>query len=928
LYFFTAKNRPLIMTRIFYSIRKIYILAILLLSSILSPAEVTHKILITEFMALNKTTLADADNEYSDWIELYNPGDATIDLTGWYLTDNAAMLSKWTFPSISIEAGEYLLVWASDKNAVISGQLHTNFKLSGSGEYLALVEPDTTMISYEYTPSFPAQQTDRSYGLYLGQQTYFKTPTPGAGNSIGTQILSPVFSVKHGFFSEPFSVSLSVADASASIYYTTDGTRPTASTGKKYTAPISITTTTPLSAVCIIDGVSSSVISNTYIFTKDVVNQPAAPAGYPTGWGTLQYALYNSGLAAGKRAPADYEMDPDICNSTAYKGLMDQALTSIPTLSIVTNPGYLFSYSIDPDTGGIYIYTGDVAKDSYNTTNTKLGADWERPASVEYFDLADSSNFQINCGLRLHGGNSRKSYNTPKHSLRLSFRSDYGASKLNFDLFDEKKAATRFDHLVVRSPLSGSWLHNNATYRTKSQLIPECFAKKLQLEMGQIAGHDKAIQVYLNGLYWGVYFLTEKCNNDFVAAYAEGDDSQFDVINDDYHTATPANGIVDGNDTAYSKMMTYATASNYDKLISEKLLDCVNYIDYMLMNYYIGNQDWDGNNFFAARNRVTPENGFRYFSWDAETSLLDVDYNLVAVVDKTLTKMFKNLSKNAEFKLLVADRIQKHFFNDGALTPEHTIALYEELAQKIDTAIIAESARWGDYGRDVAVYNSPELYTYNDHWLPRKNDLINNYFPTRTTIVYNQFYTAGYIPTVSAPVYNTLGGKITDPIDVTITADAGTIYYTIDDTDPRLSGGSVNSTALTYSKALHVVGKGTITARAKSGSVWSPVNEVSFKSADTLHFIGEGTGLFATPLQIPIDIFFADNALHYQLPTSGTVRADLYSIDGRLVESFQPEEQTSGLQSINIQNGILSAGIYLYKLKFNDQMLTGKFIVR
>jgi hypothetical protein len=894
-----------------------------------SKAEVTHKILISEFLALNKANLTDADKEYSDWIELYNPGDATVDLTGWHLTDDAAVLSKWTFPSVTIGAGQYLLLWASDKNKVVSGQIHTNFKLSGSGEYLALVEPDTTVISYEYAPTYPAQQTDMSYGIYLGQQTYFKAPTPGTANSIGTQILSPVFSVTRGFFTEPFSVSLSVADASASIYYTTNGTRPTATTGKKYTTPVQITTTTPLSAVCIINGVSSPVISNTYFFTKDVVNQPAAPTGYPTGWGTLQYNYYNSGLAAGKRAPADYEMDPDICNSSTYKGLMDKSLTSIPSLSIVTNPGYLFSYSVNADTGGIYIYTGDVAKDSYNTIGTKLGADWERPASVEYYDPSDSSQFQINCGLRLHGGNSRKSYNTPKHSLRLSFRSEYGASKLNYDFFDEKKATDRFDHLIVRSPLSGSWLHNKAIYRTYSQLIPERFAKVLQLDMGQIAGHDKFIHVYLNGLYWGVYLLTEKCNNDFIAAYAEGDDTQFDVLNDDYHTATPANGIVDGNDTAYSKMMAYATASNYDQLISGKWLDCVNYIDYMLMNYYIGNQDWDSNNFFMARNRVTPENGFRYFSWDAETCLLDVNLNLVSTVDKTLTTMFSNLSKNAEFKLLVADRIQKHFFNGGALTPEHTIALYQKLSQKIDTAMIAESARWGDYARDVAKYDlTSPLYTYNDHWLTRNNDLIEHFFPTRTSIVYNQFNTAGYIPTVSAPVYNTLGGQISDPVDVSITAAAGTIYYTIDGTDPRLSGGSVHSTASIYSKALHVIGKGTIKARAKNGTVWSAVNEVSFKHADTLHFIGEGSPVFATSLETPVDIFFAENALHYQLPVSGTISVDLYSLDGRMVQKFLPGEQTAGVHQLDVPQGILRTGVYFYKMRFNDQMLTGKLVVQ
>lgn len=881
-------------------------------------ASVSKRVIISEFMALNATVKADVGGTFSDWIELYNPGETAIDLTGWHLTDDAANLTKWTFPAVQIGSGQYLLVWASGKDVVASnGELHTNFMLSGSGEYLALVEPDTLNIAFDYKPNYPAQQTDVSYGIYQGQPTFFQTPTPGAGNTIGAQLLTPVFSAGRGFYNQPISLTITVADPTYTIRYTTDGIRPTATVGNHYNGPLVISRTTPVSAVCVKGNLVSPVVTNTYIFASDIVQQSNKPAGYPTEWGTSQYNLYNSGIAAGKRVPADYEMDPDVCNSTEYKHLMNKALTSIPTVSIVTNPSYLFSYSVNPDTGGIYIYTGDVAKDSYNTTDTKLGIDWERPASVEYYDPSDSSQFQVNCALLLHGGNGRKAYNTPKHSFRFSFRSEYGPSKLNFKLFEEKKATDRFDHLIARAALNYSWLHNAEAQRIGAQNLTDAFSRKLQLDMGQVSGHDKFVHVYLNGLYWGVFDLTEKFNNDFMASYLGGDDSDYDVINDDV--------LVDGNLTAYTAMTTDALVVKYSNLLAYNQLDCSNFIDYMLMNFYIGNVDWDKNNWFTARNRVAPDQGFRYFSWDAETSLTDVAINKVTLNDGVPTKLFNALKSDAEFKLLVADRIQKHFFNGGALTAENTLYRYYQMSDRFDTAMIAESARWGDYGRDVVKYTGcTTLYGLNNAFLPRRNYLMEMYFPTRTTTVFNQLKAAGFVPGIDAPTYNTRGGEIAKPTSVTLSAPTGSIYYTIDGTDPRLTGGTVSTTALTYSRALTVVGHGTLKARAKSGTTWSALSEVSFKSADSLHFIGNESGIPMYAESLILDIYFSENNLYFQLPQGGSVSLMLYTLDSRSVSGFEPTRLQAGKQAFACR---LKAGVYLYRFRFDNRILSGKVMV-
>ena len=146
---------------------------------------------ISEFMASNKTGLLDSDGDSSDWIEIYNSGSAAVDLVGWYLTDDATNPTKWQFPSVSLATDGYLVVFASDKDRIDpAAELHTNFKLSASGEYLALVRPDGSTVEHHYSPSFPRQVADVSYGLgmsggenvllTLGAPLRWKVPTDGS----------------------------------------------------------------------------------------------------------------------------------------------------------------------------------------------------------------------------------------------------------------------------------------------------------------------------------------------------------------------------------------------------------------------------------------------------------------------------------------------------------------------------------------------------------------------------------------------------------------------------------------------------------------------------------------------------------------------------------------------------------------------------
>jgi hypothetical protein len=127
---------------------------------------------INEFAAVNAGPFADEDGDFSDWIELYNAGMNTVDLTGWYLTDAASNLKKWKFPATNLPPNAYLVVFASGKDRQVPGApLHTSFKLDAAGEYLGLVKPDGLTVVSSYSPAYPPQVAHVSYGIPLQQGT-------------------------------------------------------------------------------------------------------------------------------------------------------------------------------------------------------------------------------------------------------------------------------------------------------------------------------------------------------------------------------------------------------------------------------------------------------------------------------------------------------------------------------------------------------------------------------------------------------------------------------------------------------------------------------------------------------------------------------------------------------------------------------------
>jgi len=812
-------------------------------------AESGVTLVINEVMASNGTTKADPQGHFDDWIEIYNYGDAPVDTAGMYVTDNGDSPTKWQIPATNpalttIAPHGYQLIWA-DGDTRDEG-LHAGFKLSSGGEDVALFGSDgTTPID---SVTFPALSCDVSYGRCpdAGEQwQFFGVATPGAPNKEGYAGLvgAVEFSHGHGFYSEPFSATLTCATPDTVIYYTLDGEVPgptsgTTFSGVVYTGPIRVEKTTCLRAAAVKQGWKPSAIcTQTYIFVSDVVTQ--SPTGAKPGPGWPEPRADSSGLYLNPGSPQtiDYGMDPDVVDDARYKNLMEDALLSIPSISLVTSLSNLF----DPRTG-IYV---NALQD---------GRDWERPASVEMIYPDGTEGFQVDAGLRIRGGYGRGGDNA-KHGFRLFFRSEYSTSELHYPLFEDEGVDT-FEKMDLRTEQNYSWAYRGDQGNdngSKNTMLRDIFSRDLQGATGQPYTRSRYYHLYLNGQYWGIYQTQERSEARYATSYFGGSSEDYDVAKVDSGPGRPYTiYTTDGNLDAYNRLWQAATKGfgtdalyyrvqglNPDGTRNpayERLLDVDNLIDYMICTFYMGDIDAPisnflgntvPNNFYALYNRTTPD-GFKFFRHDSEHTLFNIGENRTGPYPAGQQAQHFNpqwlhqqLAANAEYRMRFGDRVYKHFFNDGVMTPAAAARLLQARKDTIDLAIIAESARWGDT-------KVPTPRTKDDDWLPQVRYLLDEYFPQRTGIVLAQLKAKGWYPPIDTPTFNQHGGAVNNGFNLVMTAPFGDIYYTLDGADPRLPRGVINTAHATrYAGPVTLTQSTRIRARAFYG-MWSAIHDVVF----------------------------------------------------------------------------------------------------
>ena len=715
------------------------------------------------------------------------------------------------------------MVWA-DGDTQTQG-LHAGFNLASEGEELGLSDANGTLID---SIVFEGQLADVSYGRWPDGNDlwqYMATPTPGKANVQGSLgvVADVEFSPVRGFYDAPIDVTLSTTTEGAEIWYTLDAKVPHTSyidgrglthwIGQSYTGPIRVERTTCIRAVAFKAGWrDSAVTSHTYLFLDDVIRQSMneEPPGPDWPKGTIN----------GQRI--EYGMDPAITRNATWGPQMEQALVSIPTLSIVTDLANLFDTK-----KGIYVNASG------------HGEDWECPISLELIypanpqgpgfpDLIESpdgqggtvwmlprdmaAGFQINAGLRIRGGYSRSGDN-PKHAFRVFFRSEYGDGELQYRLFGDE-GQDRFDCVDIRTSQNYSWSYAQDPANT---LCREVWARDSQGQMDQPYTRSRYYHLYINGQYWGIYMTQERPEASYGATYLGGTKDDYDTVKatgpNAGYTIEATDGTMDNWRQLWDlSILGFNNSANYYRALGLNpdgtrnpqypvLLDADNLIDYMLMVLYDGDRDAPisnflsntrPNNWFSIYNRADDQ-GFVYFVHDAEHILSR------GMTDRTGPYpcgdqlqysnpqwIHQELMAHPDYRIRFADRAYKHLFNDGLLTPDQAIARFKARAAQIDMAIIAESARWGSASLNKTT------------WQAAINNEVQGFFPSRTQTLIGQLKQtrlrngslAPLYPSIDPPKLSLPGGAVAKGQTVSMTAATGSIYYTLDGSDPRLSQSS------------------------------------------------------------------------------------------------------------------------------------------
>ena len=340
--------------------------------------------------------------------------------------------------------------------------------------------------------------------------------------------------------------------------------------------------------------------------------------------------------------------------------------TGLPVLSLVTDPVHLWD-----EATGIYV------------NPEERGRNWERPVTVAWLSSEGDVGFSVGAGLRIHGGWGRT---TAKQSFRLYFRGEYGPRELAYSLFGMEPGQT-YDRLVLRAGSNDSWLG----YEGEAVYVRDQLIRDLHEAMGQAAARGRWVALYLNGAYWGLYNLTERIDDTFLATHFGHDD--WELI------------LSEGRDrVAWEEFSDWLTgvdlraAAQYEQALQQ--LDIENFTSFIILNLWAGNVDWNFQNWYAARMRAGPDAQWRLFVWDAELTfglrqqtdaIQEVPFGPV-VISSAMQSSLASLLASPQYQDYFTAQVKRHLA--GALATESVRDRLAVLSTELRPAIAAEAARW------------------------------------------------------------------------------------------------------------------------------------------------------------------------------------------------------------------------------------------
>lgn len=571
----------------------------------------------------------------SDWVEIYNSTGSAVNLGGYGISNNPKNPAKWVFPDISIEPGEYLLLYATGSaDKAQKKNLKLNFCISSTGETLFFFDPNGKLID---KLSAGRMKSGQSYGRDgSDNRYYYADPTPGAQNGKGYEGITqlPAFSVTPGIYDNAVTVAITAGEGET-IRYTTDCTTPNANS-EVYSGELSLSKNSVIRAAAFRDGyLSGDVATATYLFRSDGVNH------------------------------------------------------ALPVVTLVTDPDNLWNSKtgiyatgdqFDPEAA---LYADTLKSATYYqakfATEEQVDTIWEKPAAFSLFDDSGRQVFTQNVGIRIAGsfgrGRAQKGFN-------VIARKEYGKGSMEYPFF-QNRPYTEYKAVVLRA---------GAQDQNRSKIRDE-------LASGLLEGTDinilyqayRPTVLYLNGEYWGVYFMKEKRNRFFVAQHENTEN------NVDMDIGKGFKQLTYGDNSDWVSLYEYATthdlsASDAYNYVAERM-DVDSFMDYMIAQIYTGNTDTYNFQYYRLKGGK-----WKFIFYDFCWGFQSPGHETVAYrmgktpSDVCSAKLFSAMLQNKGWKDSFCRRFAELL--NTAFTPERVTGLIDQLYGYVEPEIKREREKF------------------------------------------------------------------------------------------------------------------------------------------------------------------------------------------------------------------------------------------
>jgi len=744
-------------------------------------------IMISEFMADNESKsplefgeILDGHGDSSDWIEIHNRSDRIIDISGWYLTDDADQKTKWQFPygmsELVLQPGDFLLVFASGKTSAEhpgnypyvdpDGYFHTNFKLSKEGEYLGLIDTDGTTAIHEYDHvdlgenkyGYPEQREDISYGSYDDEPRYFAEPTPGTANkdSVAGFVDTPSVSIKGGCYENAIDIILSCDTPDAVIRYTTDGTVPSLANGTAYgdLDLVYIDRSTTLIAKAFKPGfLSSDAITETYILVDPAV------------------AAFNSNLPIVVIDTFGVSIPNDKVNKTAVRCqtvIIDTH--NVTGRAAVTGPEHFEGWGQiryrGESTYGTKRHFAFEVQDAYGQDKavSLLGM----PAESDWVITGEKLDYTLlKCEIAFKWFRDMGHYAPRQRYVEVYLNEGDGAIST-----DDYKGIFVLREKIKRSKNRVDIARLDASHNLEPEVSGGYIIKSDKYNTG-----DTLLKDYMETAYYGIHY-------DGAGKAILADPGPLEV------TGPQIDWITNYLNEFHAVLWQNTASPHYPGPDPDytDYIDVTSWIDHGIVEQICADADAFWGSYFTHKDRDgkicsgPPWDFDRGFHNNGDSSNAYTSWKRNSAI---FGKWHQKLQDDPEYSLMLADRWFEH--RKEVLNTDHTMAHIDETVVLISEAMDRTIDKYG-FRREGGTY-AGEIVLFKD-WITNRLDFLDGHM-------------AGNFAE-KPPVFSRHGGYVDQGESLYISKPpltSGTIYYTLNGEDPRLEGGAVNPNARSYSDA-------------------------------------------------------------------------------------------------------------------------------